>query len=477
MPHTVAHSPRALDKSGYLAEDTIAAIATAIGGAIGIVRVSGPDAFGSLARIASASEVAGLSPRALMRANLTSPIDNTPIDDALVVKFASPASFTGEDSVEYHVHGGTFVAAKLMAVLEQLGIRQALPGEFSFRAVRNGKMSLSQAEATADLIAAANEGALTLALEKMSGTQARLIQDLAEGLRTLSTLGEVGIDFSDQDVEEVSLPVLKRRLEPLLAVLRDLYSSYDRGSRLQDGIGVALLGLPNAGKSSFFNALLGEDRSIVSEIAGTTRDIVRERLTLRSHSATVTFRLEDTAGLRKSLDQVERMGVERSHKAARDADLILLMIDSTADLGAALEEWSRLGSPIQKTVGVITKCDLASAERLVTLRRELKNINISLWLETSAVTGRGIADAATKMVEFCERWVHRQPGEVLLTRQNHLRAVQVCIQHLERAAGTQELDLFAADVRQALHSLSPLIGTTVADDILGRIFSEFCIGK
>ena len=181
----------------------------------------------------------------------------------MFARFVAPQSFTGEDLVEFHLHGGAYLASRVLEVVLALGARQALPGEFSFRAVRNGKMTLSQATAVADLISAANDGAISLALEKLSGTQHRLISSLAQNLRTLSALGEIGIDFSDQDVDEVALPRLKERLAPIVSSLTLLQNSYGRGMRIQEGVSVAFVGLPNAGKSSFFNALLGEDRSIV----------------------------------------------------------------------------------------------------------------------------------------------------------------------------------------------------------------------
>ena len=214
------------------------------------------------------------------------------------MRFVKPDSYTGEDLVEYHIHGSPFIAQQVIERLLELGARQALPGEFSFRSVRNGKMTLFQAQAVSDLIAASNQGAVSLALEKMSGAQNRFLDELASGLRKTAALGEVGIDFADQDIDEVSLPRLRANLTPYVELLEKLQSSFSRGIRLQEGLRVAFIGSPNAGKSSFFNALLGEDRSIVSEMAGTTRDVVSEKLTLRAKNKTITLRLEDTAGLR-----------------------------------------------------------------------------------------------------------------------------------------------------------------------------------
>lgn len=468
-------SPRARSSAGYLAEDTIAALTTAVGGAIAVVRVSGPQAFAALSALAPASGDA--PPRQLRRALLRDPQSEEPLDDALSVRFVSPGSFTGEDVVELHIHGGSYLAHRLMESLERLGVRQALPGEFSFRAVRNGKMTLAQASAVADLIQAGNDGALALALEKLSGSQNRLLSTIAGDLRQLAALGEIGIDFSDQDVEEVQLPALKRRLEPILDKLRALQSSYPRGVRIQEGIRVAFVGLPNAGKSSFFNAILGEDRSIVSEIPGTTRDLVHERITLRGARATLTLRLEDTAGLRVTSNPIEKSGIDRSHQAARDAELVFFVVDATSSLLSAFEQWRSLNIPASRTLGVLTKLDLVGSNELARLRQSCAESGLSRWVETSAQTGSGISEAVETLIEFSSGLVRREQGEVILTRSDQLNAVAQGLEALERARTAHEIDLFASDLRQALHQLGPLIGETLPDDILGQIFSEFCIGK
>lgn len=464
------------DRSGYLAQDTIAAISTGTGGALSMVRISGPGAMDALVRITSRESNRHCEERRLIRARLFD-LAGKELDDAIFTRFVQPASYTGEDVVELHIHGGSFLAQRVMECLRGVGVRQALPGEFSFRAVRNGKLSVSQAQAVADLIAATNDGAIGLALEKLSGTQNRLLGALATQLRHLAMLGEAGIDFADQDIDEVGLPQLKRRLDQIVSTLERLRTSYERGVRVQEGIGVAFIGLPNAGKSSFFNALLGEDRSIVSEIAGTTRDVVRERITLRGERATITLRLEDTAGLRVADDTIEKIGVERSLKAAREAELVLLLVDPASDPVMVREQWHALESPAAKTLGIFTKCDLFDTSRMSIVRRQYAHLGISSWVETSAQTGAGVGNAINAITSHCESWTHREKGEVLLTRLDQLECVQSALTHLERAAQAFEIDLFAADIRHSLQALGPLIGETLADDILGKIFSEFCIGK
>jgi len=260
--------------SGYFSGTTIAALASGLGGALSVVRLSGSGSLEALASLSS-KPVAFFDGNERKASLVTlSGKDGQPFDQAVALYFKGPRSFTGEDVVEFQIHGSPYVLSRLFQELKALGVRQALPGEFSFRAVRNGKMSLNQAQAVADLIASSNRTAAEVALEKLSGAQNALLSRIADQLRRLAVLAEVGIDFSDQDVEEVSLPVLKKKVLEAKSELTVLARSFERGERIQEGISVSLLGLPNAGKSSFFNALLGEDRSIVSSIAGTTRDII-----------------------------------------------------------------------------------------------------------------------------------------------------------------------------------------------------------
>ncbi len=477
--------------SKYLSEDTISAISTSSGGAISIIRMSGPQAFSILSKTTRTDPTRReLESRKMHRAFLFDE-SQTVLDDALFVRFVGPNSYTGEDLVEFHTHGGGFIAHRLLETLNTLGSRQALPGEFSFRAVRNGKMTLFQAQAVVDLITASNETAVTLALEKLSGTQNEQLEKLAASLRKVSILSEIGIDFADQDVDEVSLPQLKKHTAQIIPLLQKIKNSYHRGIRIQTGTRVVFMGLPNAGKSSFFNALLGEDRSIVSEIAGTTRDIVREKMTLRGKTQTVTLRLEDTAGLRKTNNTIEKIGIEKTTAALREADLILSIVDSSQTLDSALDaiqkQWGALIDAkldtaeitrlTGRTMGILTKCDVTNPEIIEELIPKLQKNGVQTWIQTSALTGDGIAQVVESIVDFCEKQTQREKGELMLTRPDHFTATKAALNHLDRALEAPEVDLFASDVRQALHALGSLIGETQPDDILGRIFSDFCIGK
>jgi len=262
-----------------------------------------------------------------------------------------------------------------------------------------------------------------------------------------------------------------------MRALEKLGESYSRGVRLQEGVPVAFVGLPNAGKSSFFNALLGEERAIVSEQPGTTRDVLREQITLRSGAASATFRLHDTAGLRSTDDAVEKLGIGRTGQASREADIVVLLVEPASDLASVLEQWRTLAVSPEKTLGVLTKSDLLTPVLRDRLKAGLAPLGAMRWLETSSVLGTGITEAVAALVQEAARQTPREKGEVLLTRLDQVTAVKGALAHLARALETVHAELLAADLRQALFALVPLIGDTLPDDILGRIFSDFCIGK
>lgn len=465
--------------SSYFSNDTIFALTTPLGGAVAGVRISGSKSREILAKITN--QHSEIPERKAVRRDLFSS-QGRKIDDALVVFFENPRSYTGEDVVELWLHGSPAIAESLAQELLSQGIRQALPGEFSFRAVKNGKLSLSQAEAVQELVAATNSEAVDLALEKLEGTHRALIVGFADEMRKLASLSELGIDFSDQDVDEVSLKNLKRECQALIRKLEELKASFARGKRIQDGVGVCLFGRPNAGKSTLFNILVNEERSIVSSIAGTTRDVVRETMTLSDGSGrSLSFRFHDTAGVRETEDEIEKIGVERTLLGAKDADLILVLVDPTDPSGfeALLQAFTRLerkqGSEV---IWILTKQDQLSAADENAWTAKLKVVSPSKQpVVFSGKTRHGLEELVRGLLDLGFVLTQRKSGEVLLTRWDHVRAVEQAIIHLERSLTTVSEDLFAADIRQSLISLGPLIGETPTDDILGRIFSEFCIGK
>lgn len=472
---------RHLDPAGYLSQKTIVALSTPAGGALAVVRVSGSDASRILLALSkNGGSLEDFSERAAKRIWLVDG-NQKAIDDAVVVRYVGPRSFTGEDLIEISIHGSARIAQRLIDRILELGARPALPGEFSFRAVKNGKLQLSQAEAIKEVIAADNDLSLELALEKLSGSQHRFVEELQQELMQLVTLAEAGIDFSDQDLDEVSLPTLKKRAQQSLELLGRLSGSFQRGKRFADGVPVAFLGLPNAGKSSFFNALLGEDRSIVSEIAGTTRDVVREKIFLQDPATreTIAIRLADTAGIRKSDDQIEEIGVTRSLKSAEDSDLIVLIVDGkTTKWDEFLVLASQESIRKKPRVVVLTKKDQLSAEQLAKTEKELKGHLPelpSVWVSSTRL--EGVDRAGTLIASTARKLIERSPGEVVLTQFEHVNAVENSINCLKNAQQTPDIVLFATEVRHALNALGPLLGQTIPDDILGKIFSDFCIGK
>ena len=465
-----------VDPAGYLSNKTIAALCSPTGGAICILRISGQDAI-SIAEKLTHKKIAREDHRFAKRVWIHGS-NGKKLDDTVMVPFFNPSSFTGEDVVEFFLHGSPIIAQKALDEIFSFGARLALPGEFSFRAVKNGKLMLSQAEAVKELIQAENDFALDLAIEKLSGSQHELIQKIKSELMQLVTLSEVGIDFSDQDIDEVSLPRLRERLQKILVLLEDLQGSFDRGKRFLDGIPVSVFGLPNAGKSSFFNALLGEDRSIVSTIAGTTRDVVREKINLKGPQGYVTFKLSDTAGLRKGADQIEEIGIARTLKAAQDSDLILVVIDGQNPMIAEVAQFLRqVDLKGKQLLGIITKKDLLSQNERQAVLQSCTALPVDQFTLLSSPNLDGVHEIASQMAALAELKLARNPGEVILTQFEHVQAVNRSLECLNQARVAMDLVLFATDIRYGMNELGPLIGETLPDDVLGKIFSDFCIGK
>jgi len=466
----------------YLAEDTIAARITGPGGAVSALRVSGPDAARCLNQLCGESFDASAQPR-VMRHVVLRARDGRALDDALVAFFSEHKSFTGEPVAELFLHGGTLVSEGVLEELRALGCRPALPGEFSFRAVRNGKMTLDQAQAVRDLIEAPNRTAQGLALERLGGRHARLFESHAEILRQVLASAEAGIDFSDQEIDELGLGAWRLRLAPALAFLVGAEASLERGRRIQEGVGVVLAGLPNAGKSTLFNELLGADRSLISDEAGTTRDVIREQLRLRgvgqggkgSHELSLV--LHDTAGLRGEAGRVEQMGIDRTRAAVAEADLVLFAVASGSDALEVKAEWARLGAPAHKTLLVLTKADLSRGD----LRSEREVFEAALGVggavPVSAQSGQGLQDLTARLASRAEQCAAPSEGGAILTRPEQQDAVRKAREALERGLLAPGHELLAADLREALEHLSFFIGKTPTDEILGRIFSQFCIGK
>ncbi len=442
--------------------DTIAAIASAPGVAgVGVLRVSGP------AAPAIARALLGRAPQP-RHAHFAAFHDGVGelIDHGLLLHFPAPASYTGEHVLELQGHGSQVLLDALLRRVCELGARLARPGEFTERAFLNGKLDLAQAEAVADLIAARSQAGARAALRSMEGVFSRKVDALLQSLIALRVHIEAAIDFPEEEIDFLADPAITVQLDNLRAELTELLREAQRGVRLNDGLKVAIVGRPNAGKSSLLNTLAGSERAIVTAIPGTTRDVLRETLSLDG----ITLELADTAGLRETEDEVEREGVRRAHGELARADAALLVTDA-AHAAADLALLDVLPAGAERLV-LINKIDLAHAAPHAETRDGIR------WLWASAKTGEGL-DAVR---EHLKQLAGASVGEgAFSARRRHVVALESVRAHLAHAAAvlatSRAGELAAEDLRQAQHALGEITGAYSSDDLLGAIFSSFCIGK
>ena len=448
--------------AGPAPTDTIVAIASAPGAAgVGIVRVSGP----MVAAIASQLLGRTPTPRYAHVAAFRDAQANI-IDRGVLLHFVGPASYTGEDVLELQGHGSPVVLDTLLRRVCTLGARLARPGEFTERAFLNGKLDLAQAEAVADLIAARSQSAARAALQSMEGVFSRKVGAVLKALIELRVHIEAAIDFPEEEIDFLADPALLRRTEQVRTQLAQLLREAQRGLRLNDGLRVAIIGRPNAGKSSLLNALAGSDRAIVTPIAGTTRDVLRESINLDG----IVLELADTAGMRDTHDVVEREGVLRAQRELERTDAVLLVTDAqhaSVDLGLL----TTLPASVRRLV-LINKIDLEND----TTRENIDQH--ASWLCASAKTGEGL----DRLREQLKEWAGAGDLEGAFTaRRRHVVALEHVTAHVDRASlllkETRQGELAAEELRQAQHMLGEITGDYTSDDLLGAIFSSFCIGK
>ncbi len=462
--------------------ETICAPATSGGGAIAVIRISGPESI----RICDSVFVSEVKGKTLAGQNGNTILYGTIrtgseiIDDVLVSIFRAPNSYTGEDSVEISCHASPFIQQKILELLIKSGAVTALPGEFTQRAFLNGKMDLSQAEAVADLIASESERAHKLAINQMRGEFAEEIKKLRKDLLHFSSLIELELDFGEEDVEFADRNALRELITGVLKVTKDLCSSFVAGNAIKNGIPVTITGPPNTGKSTLLNRLLNEEKAIVSEIPGTTRDFIEDSVIIDG----IKYRFIDTAGLRESSDVIENMGIKRAYEKISGAMVILLVADileGSASLLPALESVrAHDGTEKKKLVVLINKCDSDDGSG----RKELEG-NIELRenesiLFISAKTGDGIDQLRAHLQSITG--IDRALSEtVIVSNIRHYEALLRVTGSLERVLQGLETDLpedlIAIDVRQAVHYLGEITGEITNDEILGNIFRNFCIGK
>ncbi len=436
--------------------DTIAAIATPPGrGAIGIVRVSGPLAPDIARRLLDKLP----EPRVATRCPARDAAGHV-LDEGLALYFPAPNSYTGEHSLEFHGHGGSVVLRSVLAACLDAGARLAEPGEYTRRAFLNGRMDLAQAEAVADLIDAASEEAARSALRSLTGEFSAAIESLAAQLVELRALTEAMLDFPEEEVDALHRDDVAARLARLRAALAGILARSREGSLLRTGIHAVLAGRPNVGKSSLLNRLAGEERAIVTPVPGTTRDTLRESIQIEG----VPLNVVDTAGLRDSRDEIERLGIERTRQEVARADLVLAVHDASAPDHALPVSVPAAAACID----VYNKIDLAPGFRPPPGKHAVVCV--------SAKTGIGM-QALRRAILEAAGW--KSHGEsVFLARERHLRALHAVGEHLGAAAARmRQWELFAEELRLAQQSLAAITGEFSADDLLGEIFSRFCIGK
>jgi len=492
-------------------EDTICAPATVPGtGAISVIRTSGPRALeiaDSLVKCRKGriSEADGYT----IRFGTIYGCNGEMVDEVLVSIFRAPHSYTGEDSVEISCHASSYIVSEIIGLLYEAGARAAEPGEFTQRAYLNGKMDLAQAEAVADVIASQNAAAHRVAFRQMKGGFSSELRDMRSELLELVSLMELELDFSEEEVEFAD----RSRLDSLLVAVTDhvsrLIDSFRLGNAIKNGVPVAIAGATNTGKSTLLNALLGEDRAIVSDIHGTTRDTIEETLNIDG----ILFRFIDTAGLRETSEVVEQIGIERTFKKISEASIVLGMIDLTRDFDSTSETVSEIVSKVdfdsQKLVILLNKTDILDTNKNVNIVNNIVSLinykglqthivngeeisgdekdpeekiskNVIILLPISAKTGAGIS-TLRELLASTQRDLLNDSDTTLVTNLRHVQALTDARTSLLRVreglASGLPTDLAAQDIREAIYHLGSIVGEISTDEVLGNIFRNFCIGK
>ena len=447
--------------------DTIVAPATAPGGALAVIRVSGAEALSLCDRIFRGRQALAAAAGNTVHYGRI-PDGERVVDDVLATVFRAPHSYTGEDSVEISCHGSPYIVSEILRLLIAAGGRMARPGEFTIRAYLAGKLDLSQAEAVADLIASSNRAAHALATNQMRGGYSEELEELRDQLLNLTSLLELELDFSEEDVEFADRRALRETMERIGAEIERLRNSFALGNAIKEGVAVAIVGAPNVGKSTLLNRLLNEDRAMVSEIAGTTRDVIEERANIGG----VLFRFLDTAGIRATGDRLERMGIERTMESIRRAQVVVHLLDARTMNGSKASEPEFTLRPDQRLLTVINKTD-TQAEGF---RLPEGAIGIS------AKRGDGI-EALCEALRGAVDTEGLYHGDAVVSNSRHYEALTGARESLDRALeGLAEglpADLLSEEIRPVIRHLGEITGrgAIAPDEVLNNIFSKFCIGK
>lgn len=455
-----------------LPDDTIVALSTPPGvGAIGVIRLSGPKAISISEKILPGLKLETAASHT-MHFGIIRDADEV-LDEAVAGVFKAPNSFTREDVVEISCHGSPYILQKVLQLIISKGARLAKPGEFTMKAFLNGRFDLSQAEAVSDLIASETQSAHHLAMNQMRGGFSNELKSLREELIHFASLIELELDFSEEDVEFANRPQLLSLLAKVQKKIIALCESFRLGNVLKNGVSAVIAGRPNAGKSTLLNALLNEERAIVSDIPGTTRDTIEENLIING----IAFRLTDTAGIRKTIDDIEKQGVERTMQKIEQAAIVVYLFDADDMLESEVfEDLNKLSKDETMTIlPIANKVDMGEIEGYL---NKFKKISGLIML--SAKSGKGIAELKQRLYDTALNGRNINEG-VILSNARHYEALQGTLKNLQAAQyGIENKlsgELVASDIRSALNHLGEITGEVTTDDLLGNIFGKFCIGK
>lgn len=470
--------------------DTIVALATPAGaGAISIIRVSGPDALKIVSPLFLAKSKKALEKQPTHTLHLGNIMNGErTLDEVLVSVFRAPKSYTGEETVEISCHGSPYIQQEIIQLLIRKGCRSAEAGEFTLRAFLNGKMDLSQAEAVADLINSENAASHQVAMQQMRGGFSNEIQKLREELLNFASLIELELDFAEEDVEFANRDQFQELISKIQTVLKRLIDSFATGNVLKNGIPVAIVGEPNVGKSTLLNALLNEERAIVSDIAGTTRDTIEDEMSIGG----VGFRFIDTAGIRETKDVVESIGIKKTFEKISQAQVVVYLVDSSQiavnreRLREVKIEIEKIKNkfPLKPLLIISNKTDRLAEEEISNLKAELDQIsemnNRAQYLLLSAKSKQGVEELKEKLLEYVNTGALRN-SDTIVTNSRHYAALLRALEEINKVEDglNHDLsgDLLAIDIRQALYHFGEITGEITNDDLLGNIFENFCIGK
>jgi tRNA modification GTPase len=463
-------------------QETIVALATPSGaGAIAIIRLSGVEAITIAAQIFQSVSGKDITKQKTHTIHLGHIVDETKIyDQVLLSIFKGPNSYTGENVVEISCHGSTFIQQQIIQLLLRKGAKMAQAGEFTLRAFLNGKLDLSQAEAVADLIASDNEASHQIAMQQMRGGFSNEIAKLREELLNFASLIELELDFAEEDVEFADRTAFHELINRIEFVLKRLIDSFAVGNVIKNGIPVAIVGEPNVGKSTLLNALLNEERAIVSDIAGTTRDTIEDELVI----AGIGFRFIDTAGIRETIDVVESIGIQKTFEKIEQAQVVILLLDAkelqVSGFRFQVEiEKIKNKFPQKPLIVILNKVDLLSINEVETIRQKLEMLNLKL--ETiSAKKKTGIDELKNTLLSFVNTGALRN-NETIVTNTRHYDSLLKALEEIQKVkwgldSGISS-DLMAIDIRSALFFFGEITGEVTNDELLGNIFANFCIGK